>query len=146
MAEKFKPYAAAYLILLKGHEILLLKRFNTGYQDGNYSLVSGHFEGNETAKQCIIREAKEEAGIHINPEDLDVVQTMHRLGSDREYFCIYLLGQNWSGEIINTEPNKCDDLRWFKLDDLPINIAPEVKFALENFKKKLHYTEFGWQN
>ncbi len=141
---KFKSYIAAYLVLIKDNQVLLLKRHNTGYQDGNYSLVAGHLDGGETTKQCIIREASEEAGIVINSEDLQVVHVMHRRTPDREYFDIYHRAEKWSGDISNKEPNKCNELKWYKLDSLPDNIIPEVKLALENISKGMNYDEFGW--
>ena len=54
---------AAYLVLIKEKKILLLRRFNTGYEDGNYSFIAGHVEKSESFTACIIREAKEEANI-----------------------------------------------------------------------------------
>ncbi|MBP6925920.1 MAG: NUDIX domain-containing protein [Candidatus Pacebacteria bacterium] len=143
--EKFKPYAAAYLVLIKDGQVLLLRRFNTGYQDGNYSLVAGHLDGGETTKQCIIREAREEAGIIVHSEDLEVVHVMHRLAPDREYFDIYLRAEKWTGEITNMEPDKCDELIWCNTEHLPDNMLPEVKLALENINEGMHYGEFGWK-
>lgn len=142
--EKFRPYAAAYLVLIQNGRVLLLRRFNTGYQDGNYSLVAGHLDGGETTKQCIIREANEEAGISISPEDLEVVHVMHRLSPDREYFDFYLRAEKWTGDITNKEPDKCDELGWYSMNNLPTNILPEVKLALENIRKSIYYGEVGW--
>jgi hypothetical protein len=31
---------ASYLILMKDNNVLLLRRFNTGYEDGNYSMIA----------------------------------------------------------------------------------------------------------
>ena len=56
----------------------MLRRFNTGYEDGNYSVIAGYLEGNETVIAAMIREAREEAGISIAAEDLRVVGVMHR--------------------------------------------------------------------
>ena len=143
--ERFRAYIAAYLVLIKDEQILLSKRFNTGYQDGNYSLVAGHLDGEEKAKQCIIREALEEAGIILDSNDLEVVHVMHRFDPQREYFDIYLRAVKYSGEIKVMEPNKCDEIKWYKIDELPKNMVPEVKFALEKINDGAHYSEFGWE-
>jgi 8-oxo-dGTP pyrophosphatase MutT (NUDIX family) len=142
--ERFKIFIAAYLILSKEGEVLLLKRANTGYQDGNYSLIAGHLDGAETAKQCIMREAQEEAGITLKQADLEVVHVMHRNSPDREYIDIYLQADNWEGEPLNLEPDKCDELKWYPAESMPDNIIPEVKLALKNITKKLFYGEIGW--
>ena len=69
---------AVHLFLIEDNKILLLRRFNTGYEDGNYSVVAGHIDGGEDVYTAMIREAKEEAGITIEPKNLEAVQVMHR--------------------------------------------------------------------
>lgn len=142
--ERFRIFIAAYLVLQKRGQVLLLRRFNTGYRDGEYSLVAGHLDGAETAKQSIIREAKEEAGITLKPKDLTVAHVSHRYRPDREYIDIYLTAKKWTGEIKNMEPNKCDDLRWFNTKKLPRNLLPDVRQALGCIEKGEFYGEFGW--
>ncbi len=144
--KRFRPYSDAVIVLIKDNQILLSRRYNTGYQDGNYCLVGGHLEENETVKGCIIREAKEEIGITLLPEDLKVIHISHRFNMiDRTYFSSYVLAGKWSGEIANMEPNKCDDLKWFKLNELPENISPHIKFALENINKNIFFSEYGFE-
>ena len=62
MNERHKNIPACYLYLKKNNQILLLRRFNTGFEDGNYFFVSGHLDGGESFTDAMIREAKEEAG------------------------------------------------------------------------------------
>lgn len=143
--ENLRAFVAVYLVLTREEEILLLKRCNTGYQDGNYSLVAGHLNGSETTKEGIIREAYEEAGITLLPKDIEVIHIMHRNSPGREYFDIFLTASRWTGEITNMEPNLCDELKWFSIHELPNNIIPEVKHALKNMNKKVYFGEFGWK-
>jgi len=139
---------ASYLTLFKDNKVLLLRRFNTGYEDGNYSMVAGHVDPGETFTQCIIREAKEEAGIDLKPENLKVVHVMHRDSQSDEYYeriDVFFIAEKWNGEIINKEPHKCDDLSWFDLDNIPENTIPYIKQTLNMIKNKEFYSEFGWE-
>mgnify|MGYP001001313288 CR=1 FL=1 len=69
--ERHKIVPAVYLFLLDGEKILLLRRSDSNlYKPGWYSLPAGHVDGNESATDAIIREAKEEANIDLKREDL----------------------------------------------------------------------------
>ncbi len=142
--ERFKLIPTSHLILIKGGNILLSRRFNTGFQDGNYSVVAGHLDGNETFIQGMIREAKEEAGIEIVAEDLEIVHVMHRKSPPDERIDFFIKANKWRGEPKIVEPDKCDDLKWFLADNLPVNTVPYIRQAIENIKKKIFYSEFGW--
>ena len=50
-------------------EYLLLRRYNTGWRDGEYTLPPGHVDGNETIRSELRREAMEEIGISIKLSD-----------------------------------------------------------------------------
>ncbi len=138
---------ASYLILEKGNEILLLRRFNTGYQDGMYSLIAGHLEAGETFTQTIIREALEEAGIIIAPSNITPVHIMHRKSNkdSEERIDIFFRATQWQGTLSNKEPHKCDDLQWFDYNKLPSNLLPYVQLVLNNTKKGIFYSEYGWE-
>jgi len=140
MSEKLKVKFAVYLVLCDGDDILLSKRQNTGYMDGMYSLVAGHVEEGESVVQAMMREAKEEAGIDIKEEDLDVLLTCHRIR--QQYIDVYLSPMDYSGEITNVEPNKCEELKFFNEDNLPENVVPEVRAALQAISKGKNYITY----
>lgn len=146
MIKRHKIIPASFLFLIKENKILLLRRFNTGFEDGNYSLVAGHVDLNETFSQAIIRESKEEIGIKINSKKLKFVHALHRRNkkNNEERIDVYFLLNEWTGKITNKEPHKCDDLKWFGIDKLPKNIIPSVKQAIQDIKNKKYYGEHGW--
>jgi ADP-ribose pyrophosphatase YjhB (NUDIX family) len=132
-----------HLLFLHENQVLLLRRFNTGYEDGNYSVPAGHLDGNETVRVAAQREALEEIGVHIDIEDIDFASVMHRKSeSERVDFFVHIMA--WEEEPFNAEPDKCDQLRWCDLDALPENIIPYVKQAIQNFRDGVVFEEFGW--
>jgi 8-oxo-dGTP pyrophosphatase MutT (NUDIX family) len=141
-SKRFTLRAAVYLILLRDEEVLLLRRANTGWGDGKYSLVAGHMDGNETVKDAMIREAKEEVGITLEKDTLAVVHTMHRISpTNYEYIDFFLVARTWTGEVVNCEQEKCDDLKWANLSDLPENTLPNVQQALASYKSGSSFSE-----
>lgn len=132
---------AVYLFLIERNSLFLLKRYNTGWKDGEYTLPSGHLEKNETILSAMIREAKEEAGIVIRKKDLSVAHVMHRF-SDCEYIDFFLVAQKWIGIPYNAEPSKCGEASWYSLSDLPANTVNHVRAALHNVRKKVIFSEF----
>lgn len=147
--ERHKIVPASYLVLIKDNKILLQRRFNTGYEDGKYSFVAGHVDKGETFIQALIREVKEEAGINLLPEDLDAVHVMIRNSrtvdqANNERIDVFFTARKWTGKIENKEPDKCDDLSWFGLDNMPDNLIPYIKETIKNIENKVIYSEFGW--
>lgn len=142
--KRFTMPVAVHLFLLKGNEVLLLRRYNTGYEDGKYSVPAGHMDGNEEVKHAAIREAREECGIDLAEEDLQVAGVMHRRSSD-ERIDFFLVASNWSGEITNTEPDKCDELIWVDMQRLPENMIPYVRQAITNYRDGKWFDSFGWR-
>jgi ADP-ribose pyrophosphatase YjhB (NUDIX family) len=145
--ERFKIIPAVYLVLKKDEKILLSRRYNTGHEDGNYSLIAGHLEGNESFRQAMAREAKEEAGLVLNFNDLKVAHITHKrkmAGYDSERIDIFLIADKWKGKIKNMELDKCDDLKWFSMDNLPKNTVSYIEHALKQIEENKFYSEFGF--
>ena len=146
--ERFSLVAAVHLFLLDGERVLLSLRHNTGYADGQWSVVAGHLDGDETVFAAMGREAREEAGITIAPDDLAVVGIMHRRAEEpggRERLDFFLTASRWTGTIANLEPGKCAALAWHPLDELPVTMVPYVRRALRNYRQGRWFDTFGWE-
>ena len=138
-----KYAVAVHLFFLRDDQILLIRRFNTGYEDGNYSVVAGHMDAGESVTRAAIREAKEEAAVTLEPTDLQIVHVMNRKAED-ERIDFFMTVRHWVGEVANNEPHKCDQFLWTTFDALPANIIPYVRKGIENYHAGLFFSEFGW--
>ncbi len=140
---RFKMIASGYLILVRGGKILMLRRFQTGYGDGLYSLPAGHVEDGESLTQNMCREAREEVGLNLKESDLTLVHVMHRSEEDIRMDFFFTTDKKGLAPK-NLEPHKADDLRWFPLDTLPQNTVAYIRAAIGYYKKGVIYSEFGW--
>jgi ADP-ribose pyrophosphatase YjhB (NUDIX family) len=142
MRDWFRLVVAVHLVFSKGGKTLLLKRANTGYCDGNYSLVAGHLNGKETARQAAAREAMEEAGVQIKENDLSFSLVVNRRTRTEERIDFFFTVRKWKGKIRNAEPHKCSELKWVDSGKFPKNMVPYVRKALEMLVKGEHYFEY----
>lgn len=137
---------ASYLVLQSGNDVLLARRSNTGYHDGDYSVPAGHVELGESFTDTLLREVQEEIGIVIRREDARAVHILHRKSDihREERVDTFFLVTRWEGEIENRETEKCSDLSWHPIDRLPENTIPYIREALECIQQGIFYSESGW--
>ena len=132
-----------HLLFFREKQVLLLRRFNTGYRDGEYSVPAGHLDGDETVMAAAAREAEEETGVRIDAGDIFFSSVMHRTeGDERVDFFMHI--RKWHGEPVNAEPDKCDALCWVDVNNLPLNTIPYVRRAIQNHLNQVRFDEFGW--
>ncbi len=121
--------------------LLLLRRANTGFMDGRYTLPGGHRRGGETASAAAMRECHEEAGIEIEPQQLRPIAALpYRDGVNIVFEAIA-----WTGSAVIGEPSKCDDLVFaipHQLSRLPAPVAPFIPHALDCRSSGTWFREF----
>lgn len=137
MKERFKNGVCVDIMLVKENKIMLMKRKNTGSDDGMYELPGGHLEKNEDLYDAMIREAKEELLIDLKREDLKIIHLMHHYTGERLNFIFSTNADNLEPKI--GEPNKCEELVWVNIDNLPNETTNKVKTMLENISKEIFY-------
>ena len=134
----------AYLLLFRDKELLLTQKRGGGDRDGIYLPLAGHVEEGETVIEAIIREAKEEANILLEPKNLQVSVVVHRQNSDyflekRDIIDFFIYASKYSGEIKNNEPEKCYKIDFYPLDNLPSPLIPHMNLVINAYFTKKFY-------
>lgn len=141
---------AAHVVLLRDDQVLLQRRYNTGYEDGRYSLPAGHVEAGESVSLATARETMEEIGVAVHPDQLQFAHVMHRYAEGPSRAALnrvdfFLCARDWTGDPTIKEADKADDLSWFPVTALPTNIVPYIRTALDAISQgQRGYSEFGW--
>ena len=153
MTTSFVVVPASYIYLLRdgasgGTEVLLQLRAGTTYMDGHWAAAAaGHVERGETAYAAAQREATEELG--ITAVDLDFEFTMQRTQGGEpidERVDFFFTARSWTGEPRIVEPDKCAELRWCTLAELPTPVVPHEAFALSRLGTAERYLTHGFDN
>ncbi|MFN0213508.1 MAG: NUDIX domain-containing protein [Saprospiraceae bacterium] len=133
---------AVRLILEENGKLLFLRQ--TKRNGGRYTLIGGNVEEHEFAREALAREAKEEASIHVEPEDLTLVHTLHRhkLKKNETLLVLYFKASNFSGEPESMETKKFKDVAWFSPQELPEEVSAPTRHVLKCIKNGEIYSEF----
>ena len=132
---------AVYGFLMKDNNVFLMRRYNTGFADGYFSVPSGHVEADESITQAMVRELKEETGIDVNEKDLLLTHVMKRKSTESIYIDFFFVISKWGGQPQNSELDKCDLTEWCLMDELPQNIVGYVNDALNSYKKGILFSD-----
>jgi 8-oxo-dGTP pyrophosphatase MutT (NUDIX family) len=141
---RYTSFVDLHLILPDAQgRVLFGQRQNTGWADGQLGLPSGHLEEGESATAGTAREAEEEIGVLVKTDNLRLVHLMHhRTTAGR--VALFFEATDWSGEITNTEPDKCSGWSFVDPADPPAEIVPYIATALRNIAAGQTYSEGGW--
>ena len=137
---------AVNVMFVRDGKVLLMRRANTGWNDGMYALMGGHVEDGENVFDAAIRESQEELGLAVKHEDLKPLFSM-QVYPDHIYY--YFGCDEFEGEPTNAELDQCDDVQFFDVNELSNNIIDADKKAIEavfgkSQKEQTAFSVFGW--
>jgi 8-oxo-dGTP diphosphatase len=143
--KRYKLPVAVFVILKKDNLILLHKRHNTGWKDGMFDVPSGHLEENENFIEAACREVKEEVGVKVDIGSCELKHTLYAQFPDTSYIQLYFIASKFEGTPTIMEPDKCSELGWFELSEIPSNTVPYLVHALKNLNKKSYCSIYNEQ-
>ncbi len=122
------------LILNDLGEVLLMKRGReVRNESGWWSKPGGGVKFGETAIDAMKREIKEEINVEIEitgylPHTDHIIET-----EDQHWASFNFVAYITEGEPKNMEPEKCDAIEWFVLDELPEKITQTTSEPIAHY-------------
>ncbi|MEU8729366.1 NUDIX domain-containing protein [Streptomyces tendae] len=134
-----------YLERPDGTVLLGLRHPDSAFAPSTWHVLAGHCE-QENAVACLIREAREEASLHIERQDVELVHVVHHIDKpgDRPRMGLFFRVRTWSGEPKLREPDKCTQWRFWDPAALPDDLVAYTRVAIEKIQNGELYSETGW--
>ncbi|AQM70865.1 Nucleoside triphosphatase NudI [Vibrio campbellii] len=125
-------------IILRDGAILLGERIGS-HGANTWATPGGHLELGESIEDCAKREVLEETGLIVDSIEKFTFTNDIFEKEGKHYVTLFVVASSASGEPQVTEPDKCKQWKWCRLDDLPeplflplINLLKEDN-TLESF-------------
>ncbi|WP_045454470.1 nucleotide triphosphate diphosphatase NUDT15 [Vibrio campbellii] len=125
-------------IILRDGAVLLGERVGS-HGANTWATPGGHLELGESIEDCAKREVLEETGLIVDSIEKFTFTNDIFEKEGKHYVTLFVVASSASGEPQVTEPDKCKQWKWCRLDDLPkplflplINLLKEDN-TLENF-------------
>ncbi|MFP6814970.1 MAG: NUDIX domain-containing protein, partial [Pseudomonadales bacterium] len=106
-----------HVLMLRGEELFLLRRANSGFMDGYYALPGGHQQAGESVEAAAKRECAEETGVHgavLSP----VCVMPYRFGRHQGLNFVFE-ALEWQGEPRIAEPELFSESVWVSPRAMP---------------------------
>jgi len=140
MSEYVKFNVGTNVFVLRGNKLLLGKRKNV-YGAGSWGLPGGHLEYKEDMKQAAQRELKEETGLEA--VSFEFVNLVNDTRQDEHYLQVGFLAKDVASDAEPKlmEPDRCEEWKWFGLDNLPENIFVGHIEQIKAFKENNNFVD-----
>ncbi|MDD4902396.1 MAG: NUDIX domain-containing protein [Patescibacteria group bacterium] len=141
--QKNRPRVGLGVIIVNQEgKILIGKRKNS--HAPYYSIPGGHLDPGETFEAGAIREIKEEMNLDL--KDPKVIAVTNNLETYRDeglhYISIILLVTEFSGDLKNMEPEKCEEWLWVDPNHLPSPHFDASRMGVACYLEKAFYKKF----
>jgi 8-oxo-dGTP diphosphatase len=141
----YTSFVDVLLLLTRDEHVLLAERANTGYADGQWNLPSGKLDRGEDLEAALIRETREEIGLHLRRDAIRMVTSVHyRNPEGHARVGFFFHAPTWDDEPYNAEPHKCARICWFPIDQLPDNTVPYSRAGVELYRRGEPFGLQGW--
>ena len=127
----------AFILNEEGKVLIMKRGVKCKNQKGYWQIPGGAIEFNETFHDALQREVEEELGIKIEVGELLALvdDIMHE--EKQHWVTPQFLCKIKEGSIVNKEPEKCEEIRWCSLDEIPEPQTLYLRKAKEAYKERI---------
>ncbi len=136
-----RPKVGVGIFIVKDGKILIGKRIGK-HGHNTWAPPGGHLEFGESFEDCAKRETLEEVGLKIkNPKFIKLTNDIHK-NENKHYITIFMITDEFDGEVKAMEPDKATDWDWYDWNDLPkplflnIQYLKDIDFNPINYLKE----------
>ncbi len=137
MKENQRPKVGLGIMVIKDGKVLMGKR-KSAHGTGEWAWPGGHLEHMESFEKCARREVMEETGMEITHIRFNRLMNL-KMYAPKHYVDIGLVADWKRGEPELREPHKCEEWRWFDLDNLPAPRFGACDTAIKAYKTGRNY-------
>jgi len=112
------PMVGVAVFVKKDGKFLVQKRKGS-HGAGCWALPGGHVEAGESLETTCGREVYEETGLYIKNVQRLTFRNAIFLEEQKHYVTLFFSADYAGGDVKIMEPNKCDEMKWCTLLDVP---------------------------
>ncbi|MGW8989083.1 NUDIX domain-containing protein [Streptomyces zhihengii] len=129
----------------EGRVLLGLRHPDAKYAGDTWHYLAGRCE-QESALECLVREAWEEAGLVVDPADVELAHVVHVVDAPGSMPLMQLVFRvsRWEGTPKIREPDKCLTWQWWPRHELPDRIVSYTRTAIAAISEGRPYSQMGW--
>ena len=122
MNERFKLWGCVLALIIRDNKILMILRKNKP-DAGNFNLVGGRMEENETVSMAIIREIKEELGLSIEKSDILFIGSTKSTNIKDEIINnhfneYYIINKDVDISNLSLQEEEVSEVKWVEKNDI----------------------------
>lgn len=124
----------AFIVNDRNEFLMLLRSKDSKVEPGTWMIPGGKVDFNEKMEDTVKREIMEEIGVEL--EVVEPIKTNDHIIPGQHWVTTTFLCKIKGGEPVIKEPHKHDDIKWFKMDEMPGNLSVASANSLNAYKEK----------